>query len=123
MKVEKLSKFCLAPQVGPAAAAPDRTELAERQLAALMEMGYHAAQVANYCDGETPLELLIEQIALGDPASDAPPSGEAREAAEASPPSTPRLSSVRRLGAAAQKVWKAKTSSRPASAREPGRSF
>ena len=108
---------------GPAAAAPDRTELAERQLAALMEMGYHAAQVASYCDGETPLELLIEQIALGDPASDAPPSGEAREAAEASPPSTPRLSSVRRLGAAAQKVWKAKTSSRPASAREPGRSF
>ena len=108
---------------GSPAAAPDRTELAERQLAALMEMGYHAAQVANYCDGETPLELLIEQIALGDPASDAPQSGEAREAAEASPPSTPRLSSVRRLGAAAQKVWKAKTSSRPASAREPGRSF
>ena len=104
---------------GSAAAAPDRAELAERQLAALMEMGYHAAQVANYCDGETPLELLIEQLA----ASDAPPSGEAREAAEASPPSTPRLSSVRRLGAAAQKVWKAKTSSRPASARQPGRSF
>ena len=28
-----------------------------------MEMGYHAEQAAPFCDGETPLELLIEQIA------------------------------------------------------------
>lgn len=74
-----------------------------------------------YPTGETPLEILLEQIACS--ASDATPSDDADEAAEASPPSTPRLSSVRRLGAAAQKVWKMKTSSRPASARDPSSSF
>ena len=42
--------------------AVGRDELAERQLAALMEMGYHAEQAAPFCDGETPLELLVEQI-------------------------------------------------------------
>lgn len=67
---------------------PQRAELAERQLAALMEMGYHAAHVAPFCDGKTPLEFVVEQIACS--AGEAPPSdaGTGTNAPAASPTST-----------------------------------
>lgn len=35
---------------------------AERQLAALMELGFHAALAAPLCDGVTPLEELVERL-------------------------------------------------------------
>ena len=35
----------------------------EAQLAALMELGFHAALAAPYCDGVTPLEVIIDRLA------------------------------------------------------------
>ena len=46
--------------------------LAELQLAALMELGFHAQQVLPLCDGVTPIEELVETlIASGGTAPDA----------------------------------------------------
>ena len=42
----------------------DGTLSAEAQLAALMELGFHAEQALPYCDGRSSIEVLVEALAL-----------------------------------------------------------
>ena len=47
---------------GPGGAPRDEPPWAERQLAALMELGFHAELAAPLCDGVSPVEGLVEQL-------------------------------------------------------------
>ena len=40
--------------------------MAEQQLAALMELGFHAEQALPLCDGVSPIEELVERLTLAD---------------------------------------------------------
>ena len=45
----------------------------ERQLAMLMELGFHAQLAVAYCDGRTPVEQLVDRILADEAREDAAP--------------------------------------------------
>ena len=45
----------------------------ERQLAMLMELGFHAQLAVAYCDGQTPVEQLVDRILADEAREDAAP--------------------------------------------------
>ena len=60
-------------EVPPLSADEGEISPRERQLAMLMELGFHAQLAVAYCDGRTPVEQLVDRILADEAREDAAP--------------------------------------------------
>ena len=70
----------------------------ERQLAMLMELGFHAQLAVAYCDGRTPVEQLVDRILADEAREDAAPVTPQRGVEEADAETAPSCGSSSRPG-------------------------
>ena len=70
----------------------------ERQLAMLMELGFHAQLAVAYCDGRTPVEQLVDRILADEAREDAAPVTPQRGVEEADAETAPSGGSSSRPG-------------------------